>query len=214
MRQGRHAAPRTSPELTDMNLQLTSDQIAAAEACGCVLVPATEEQVQRLTMQRRVFWIKGHPVLVRRGAAPFETHGTFEALTASHLAARTAAAPDAAGELVAPSETDEKLSPRHRAPLADAAVQPAVPGAMPGQDVGTARSRSRIKAAPKSSARNTVQRPTEVAAPEPPAPGLLANADVSQDISSGARVMRRWRAGQRPVPRWMTAGKARRGRLK
>jgi len=38
-------------------LQLSLDQIAAAKACGIAFTPASPDQIQRLSMQRKVFWI-------------------------------------------------------------------------------------------------------------------------------------------------------------
>jgi hypothetical protein len=62
-------------------LELTPEQRATAEACGCVLLPATDEQVGRLSMQRRVFRIDGRPfVATRDGGGFFETHGTLSVL--------------------------------------------------------------------------------------------------------------------------------------
>ena len=59
-------------------LELTPDQLRAAEACGCVFLPATDEQVGRLSMQRRVFRIDGRPFLATRdGGGFFETHATL-----------------------------------------------------------------------------------------------------------------------------------------
>ena len=59
-------------------MELTPDQCAAAEACGCVFLPATDEQVGRLSMQRRVFRIGGRPfVATRDGGGFFETHATL-----------------------------------------------------------------------------------------------------------------------------------------
>ena len=57
------------------------DQLAAARACGCVLTPATEDQVSRLSMQRRIFDVGGEPfVATRDGGGYFETHGTLSQL--------------------------------------------------------------------------------------------------------------------------------------
>ncbi|MBD0275472.1 MAG: hypothetical protein ICV73_26525 [Acetobacteraceae bacterium] len=67
-------------------MELTREQRAAAEACGCALIPATEEQVRRLTMQRRVFCWDGAPVLATRDGGFFETHGTLAALIRRHAA--------------------------------------------------------------------------------------------------------------------------------
>src|SRR4051812_26698978 len=76
---------------------MTSDQRAAAEACGCAIVPATEDQVRRLTVQRRVFRIGGEPHLVVRDGFN-ETHATVASLIAGRM--RTAPVPVA--EAVAP----------------------------------------------------------------------------------------------------------------
>ena len=62
-------------------MELTPDQLRAAEACGCVFLPATDEQVGRLSMQRRVFRIGGRPfVATRDGGAFLETHAALLAL--------------------------------------------------------------------------------------------------------------------------------------
>ena len=59
-------------------MELTPDRRAAAEACGRVFLPATDEQVGRFSMQRRVFRIDGKPfVATRDGGGFFETHATL-----------------------------------------------------------------------------------------------------------------------------------------
>ena len=59
-------------------MDLTPEQVEAAKACGCVFLPATDEQVGRLSMQRRVFRIDGRPfVATRDGGGFFETHATL-----------------------------------------------------------------------------------------------------------------------------------------
>ncbi len=66
-------------------LELTPDQLRAAEACGCVFLPATDEQIGRLSMQRRVFRIGGQPfVATRDGGSFFETHATLLPLIGGH----------------------------------------------------------------------------------------------------------------------------------
>ena len=66
-------------------MELTPDQRATAEACGCVFLPATDEQVGRLSMQRRVFRIAGRPfVATRDGGGFFETHATLARLIEVH----------------------------------------------------------------------------------------------------------------------------------
>lgn len=55
-------------------LDLTREQLEAAEACGCALLPATEAQVGRLTPQRRIFRLDGRPFVARRPDGFLETH--------------------------------------------------------------------------------------------------------------------------------------------
>ena len=66
-------------------MDLTQEQVEAAEACGCAFLPATEAQVALLSMQRRVFRIDGGPfVATRDGGGFFETHGTLTLLVDGH----------------------------------------------------------------------------------------------------------------------------------
>ena len=59
-------------------MELTHEQVEAAKACGCAFVPASEAQVQRLAMQRRIFTLGGRPFLATRdGGGFFETHATL-----------------------------------------------------------------------------------------------------------------------------------------
>ncbi|MDO9713522.1 hypothetical protein [Paracraurococcus lichenis] len=58
-------------------MDLTSEQFAAARAAGCAFFPAIEAQVQRLTMQRRIFRLDGKAFMVTRDGAFYETHGTL-----------------------------------------------------------------------------------------------------------------------------------------
>ena len=61
-------------------LHLSPEEIAAAEACGISFLPATDAQVQRLAMQRKVFYRNGAPILATRGDGLFETVGTLQPL--------------------------------------------------------------------------------------------------------------------------------------
>ena len=61
-------------------MHLSSEEIAAAEACGISFLPASEAQVQRLAMQRKVFYRAGAPILATRGDGLFETAGTLQQL--------------------------------------------------------------------------------------------------------------------------------------
>jgi hypothetical protein len=62
-------------------MDLSPDQVRAARAAGCAFLPATDDQVARLTMQRRIFRIDGVPHLAQRADSGFyETHGTLTPL--------------------------------------------------------------------------------------------------------------------------------------
>jgi len=72
-------------------MELTHDQVRAAEAAGCTFTPATPDQVARLTMQRRIFTIDGQPYVARRqGAGFYETQGTLAPLIAAASAGMAA----------------------------------------------------------------------------------------------------------------------------
>ena len=92
-------------------MELTPDQIAAARASGCTFLPASDEQVARLTMQRRIFTIDGRPhVATRNDGAVKETHGAVALLIAGQAPAaeettQEALEADAAAALVMAGET-------------------------------------------------------------------------------------------------------------
>jgi hypothetical protein len=62
-------------------MELTREQSETAMACGCTFFPASEAQVARLSMQRRIFTLDGKPFLATRdGGGFFETHATLALL--------------------------------------------------------------------------------------------------------------------------------------
>ncbi|MXP62844.1 hypothetical protein E0493_05705 [Roseomonas sp. M0104] len=60
--------------------ELTPEQRQAAQARGRHFVAATDEQVATLSMQRRVFWMKGRAYLVVRSDGFLETVATLQAV--------------------------------------------------------------------------------------------------------------------------------------
>ena len=88
-------------------LELTSEQIADAEACGVSFPAASPAQVQRYAMQKKVFRIGGAAVLATRDGALFETAGTLERLIAEGERQRR----DLAGWKAAVSVVDTPASP-------------------------------------------------------------------------------------------------------
>lgn len=61
-------------------MHLSPEDIAAAEACGVNFLPASDAQVQRMAMQRKIFYRAGEPILATRGDGFFETVGTLQQL--------------------------------------------------------------------------------------------------------------------------------------
>lgn len=58
-------------------MQITQQQYVAATARGCQFQEATDLQVQTLSMQRRVFWLDGKPLLAVRSDGFYETAATL-----------------------------------------------------------------------------------------------------------------------------------------
>ena len=62
-------------------MELSREQVEAAKANGCAFFPASEAQVARLAMQRRIFRLGGRPFVATRDGGGFhETHATLARL--------------------------------------------------------------------------------------------------------------------------------------
>ncbi|MFC7551681.1 hypothetical protein ACFQU7_04260 [Pseudoroseomonas wenyumeiae] len=119
-------------------MQLTDEQVKAAEAQGCRFVEATEAQVRQFSMQRRVFQIGDKPYLATREDGFYETAGTLMARVAEVLRQQEASAPaeepvaEEAAEVPQAEETaaaDETPEAEAAAPAEEAAEPEAVPEA-------------------------------------------------------------------------------------
>jgi hypothetical protein len=212
-------------------LKLTPDQIRAARACGCVLTPATEHQVGRLSMQRRVFTADGTPVLVARDGF-IETHGTLAALIKQHLprmaedrdvekgaavlnveagTVQDNAVPPlpVGGEVptppvVVPAPAEAEVAPVERKARRGVAARPRKPRTQP---VGSAQA-----AAEPSQGMAEAESAKEISAE--PADVSDVPSFVEATLDSGLEVIPtgRRKAGLSASPRWKIAGKLRRGR--
>jgi len=203
-------------------LELTREQRAAAEACGCAFVAATDEQVRRLTVQRRIFGLDGMPFLATRDGAYFETHATLAALIGRHAA--VSAKRGAATEGARPHDRAAASAPEPAAASGPGPAQASPPAADPP-----------TPAVDPSPTPESWSPASEVDATEPEAPprdgAAVSAADAGEEAATpveetgaegdGAptripaeRAPRQRRAGQPKTPRWVTAGKERRGRLK
>ena len=90
-------------------MDLTQEQVEAAKACGCAFFPATEAQVARLSMQRRVFRIGGKPFLATRdGSGFFETQARLARLLEAHGHGRAPGERETVQEAAAADAVSEK----------------------------------------------------------------------------------------------------------
>jgi hypothetical protein len=180
-------------------LDLTREQLEAAEACGCALLPATEAQVGRLTPQRRIFRLDGRPFVARRPDGFLETHATLARLIEDRLrrTAPTPPPPRRGAPVAATEQTATADAARIRQPSSsdgpaesvDTPPPPPPPPTAPGPDA-TAASGTHDAAAPATEAE--------------PVPARGGGRGTVRGV--------RRRAGQPKPPRWTTADALRRGR--
>jgi hypothetical protein len=199
-------------------LKLSPLQVAAAKSRGFALFPATQAQIERMTMQRRIFDVEGRPHVVSRDGVYFETHATLAPVIATAPAQPVATAPvpmpvaaEAAPEPVAPTLAQTVAT----APEPGPAAEEAPPGEEPAEETAPPVPRRRLSR-PRS------EEGTEGAAPRPSRrramaaraeePALTAPEDEARpEDDTDAASRRRARPGE--PPRWRVAGAMRRGRL-
>lgn len=140
-------------------MHLSPEDIAAAETCGVSFLPATAAQVQRLAMQRKVFYRAGEPILATRGGGFFETVGTLQQLIeegrqqqrdlAGWLQAPPPSAPGAAAVL---PTVPELALPSELATLPEVAVLPGADVASPDNPSPSESPADPLHEAPESQA--------------------------------------------------------------
>ena len=174
-------------------MQLSPEDIAAAEACGVTFLPATAAQVQRLAMQRKVFYAADQPILATRGDGFYETVGTLQRVIEEGLQQQRdlAAWQQQSGEAAAADPSPPVEEPNL------VAEEDAESGGVP-HDVPPKRERQSRRAAPRIL---PAIQDLPVAEPEPP---VLADPDQAE-VGSVPRP-------DQPGRRWLMAGAARRGR--
>ena len=105
---------------TGQVLDLSPDQVSAAEFVGVAFLPARPEQVDSLAMQRKVFHIDGTPVLATRDGGFFETAATLARLIAQgETQRRDVEGWQAVATPAAPEPEPEAPPPRKARPPAD-----------------------------------------------------------------------------------------------
>ena len=205
-------------------MHLSPEDIAAAEACGVSFLPASDAQVQRLAMQRKVFYRAGAPILATRGDGFFETVGTLQQLIEEGRQQQRdlqqwleVAEPGAAAapELEAAKAAPEPLEP---APLVEPVAADEVATPLQTEPEAPSPKRPRQKRRrPEPAAEDTVAAELlqeaevdveEVAvAPLPPAPSRSPKRTAVRVPAAAAET-----SGQDRGKRWLMAGAARRGR--
>jgi hypothetical protein len=210
-------------------LELSPDQRTAARALGCAFFPASEAQVARLTMQRRIFRLDGQPVMVSRDGAYYETHSTLLALIEGH------GQPEAreAVEPVAVAEEVVEAAPGDGAVLPDPAGRPVPRGASEPTSIDAVQAATsmpetvRHEPLPEDAVPTAVTEPArppraavrsrkaaDDTAPSMEATGAPATTGSADALQVRERRPRRSPGYEPPTPRWQVAGKLRRGRLK
>jgi len=176
-------------------LHLSPEEIAAAEACGVSFLPASSAQVQRLAMQRKVFYRAGVPTLATRGDGLFETVGTLQQLIEEGRQQQRdlsqwleAAEPGAAAEPETLPEVAPEAAPKVVPAPEAAKALPAEPVSLP-EPVA-----AELAAPPLKRSRQKRQRPelaaSELSVPEPAHDEpvdeavVAAEAEPSQDAEA------------------------------
>jgi len=110
-------------------VDLTNEQVEAAKACGCAFFPATEAQVARLSMQRRIFRIDGSAFMATRdGGGFFKTHGTLSLLIAGHSRGGTPGKQEMVHEAAADAASEREIVGERRDGGAQEVPRRAAPG--------------------------------------------------------------------------------------
>lgn len=186
-------------------MNLTAEQVAAAEAAGCAFIPAPPDGLHRYAMQRKLFRLGGQDVLATCGGGLYETASTLDRLIEAGRASRPgpAASPVASAALPmpAPDHVPKPEPAPEPAAVADEpapamAAEPAPVAAEPAAKPAPRR-RARAPRPAMPSADSVPEVAAEV--PVPPEPGA--------DPTSGSRARKPAAAS-----RWATAGAERRGR--
>jgi hypothetical protein len=203
------------------------------------MFPATQGQIDRMTMQRRVFDVDGRPHVVSRDGLYFETHATLAPVIADAEAfapAAPATLPATAAAMPPPAAPAAALpvlaaapvvmpAPAMPAPAADR-DRPLASDPLAAEDEAPRRApRRRLAAKPEAEGeirkparrRTMVERAEELFSPPPePEPGHVATEHTLSlpvdDSAQGSEAAARRRQRVADAPRWQVAGAIRRGR--
>lgn len=177
-------------------MQISPEKVAAARACGIAFLPASSEQVRRLSMQLKVFDIDGKPHVATRNRSFFETSATLDKLIATQLEHQQLAdwqAWEASGT------ADRESGPSPDTGAAPAAAAAASPRGVEGGAVSAHERTPSERPAP------AVQDTAVLACP--------SHQVVSSALSAGLTPSRTEAARQQHMGRWLLAGAERRGRV-
>lgn len=178
-------------------LNLTTEQVAAAEAAGCQFIPAPPDGLHRYAMQRKLFRFGGQDVLATCGGGLYETASTLDRLIAVGRASLPAAVAEPAALVVEAVRSPE--------PQPETVAEP--PDATAVAEQASVGPEPEAKPAPRRRARAPRAAPPVIdAAPDAPVE-MQAPPEVGMDPTAGSRARKPAAAS-----RWATAGAERRGR--
>jgi hypothetical protein len=204
-------------------LELTPDQQKAARAHGFSFFPATEAQVQRFTMQKRIFRLDGKPFMVTRDGGFWETHGTFLRFVEEHARDEPRRTSQALGSPPQPEQAPLG-DPVPSFPLRDTAEPYRGDTIVPDVIARTharppLRRRTTTQFAPSGGHDNAADGSAETARVENVVVTVPAIAEAPGEAAAetedqSARTIRRSRIGQPRADRSAATGKGPRGKLK
>jgi hypothetical protein len=199
-------------------LDLTPEQASLARACGFAFFPATAVQVQRLTMQKRIFRLDGQPFLATRDGTYWETHGTLMRLIEEQERSGPQSVVEAPEEIPHPREIpeDARASAAGVPEITDVPRPDADPPATNTQvvsEIPTTRRRS-AGGSPTRRPSDEIPADGDVDAPLPAAASIVVadstevpvEAEAAAPEERDAPAARQRRARKPKPPRSVTAG--------
>lgn len=189
-------------------MNLSPDQIAAAEFAGVRFLTATPDQIRRLSMQRKVFRVGETAVLATRDGSFFETAATLTSLIEEgEQQRRDLAAWQEADVETALAARESTPEPPSRPPEIETAEPPVKVKRRVGRPRKDPTAAEPLPCKPKSQPAKAV-----------PSPALFGTEGANKQLEEVSSPTQspptpRARAARKPrEPHWMTAGAERRGR--
>lgn len=201
---------RLKHQLRTSSLNLTADDIAAAEAVGCIFQPLPPSQLSRFAMQRKIFYIEDEPVLATRGGGLYETAATLSGLLEfGRERIRAGLIPRPAATLVVHETAAADVEAR------SADLDPITPPEAEADEAAKSEQsvEKRIRRTAQARSIRKLEQ-AQVVKPLDAAEGTEQGSvpPVPEPASAVSPARRSCRTRESREPKWMTAGADRRGR--